>query len=163
MRLPSWLTGIALAMLLVITAPGCGASSAPSRLLSDSPPLSRTEATSLAMKLSPMAVVDEVDQTPPGPRMWVVYGRDAGNRRMAVWVRTAEAVEGSVMLEQRLTAADAVAAVRAAGLKVLNTPPVLVTPSHPAWYVFVLSNKNEQGFALVDLLSGEVHVQVPTP
>lgn len=156
MRRASLLIAVA---ALVLTISGCSA-----RVASDSPPIDKEEAVAIALKLSPIKNVDSVELTPPGPVMWVVYGRDADGQPLAVWVRLKDALEGTADLKGKVTAAEAVAAVKAQGGPVWDEfKPVLVHAARPSWYVFLKTDGNRQGYALVDLSTGKVTTHLPTP
>lgn len=135
---------------------GCGTSPSGDKKLGDGPPVSKDEAISTVTKLTPLKRVQTVDLTPPGPRMWVVYGLDESGRPGAAWVWKAGKVEGYTFLDKGISGSDATSKAKSMGLTTLNISPVLVNPSNPAWYVFVQTPDGSQSFVLVDLATGEV-------
>jgi len=143
---------LALALLLLA---GCASGGG---VTSDGPGLDRAQAEAVALKQTPLRSVDSADLTPPGPRMWVLYGRDARQVPMAVWVRQASGVAGYAYLDRAVRRGAAATAVAAQGLHLMVGAPVLVRPAEPAWYVGVQwpAGDGGQSYVLVDAATGEL-------
>lgn len=149
--------GATLVVLLLALMTGC-ASTPPGDKPNEYPSGTKEEAIALVKAVTPIKTVQSVDRTPPGPRMWVVYGADESGRTMAAWVWKPGKVEGYTFTDKGISGADAVAKAKAAGFTPLDFRPMLIRPGKPAWYVVVQGNNdpNPQGVVLVDLDTGEV-------
>jgi uncharacterized protein YpmB len=147
-------------ILAVVTIlSGCTSVSRDEKVLSDANPLTKEQAISVATKSSPMKIVETTDLTPPGPRMWVIHGRDESGRKLAVWVWKGDKPEGYIYLDKGVSSAvDAVATAKAAGFSPLNSEPALIRPANPAWYVFIHSNQDAggQSYVIVEQATGAV-------
>lgn len=128
------------------------------RVNSDSPGPTREAAIALALQRSPLREVTDTALTPPGPVMWVVYGRDEQAKPLAVWVRRLDQIEGYAYMDHGVRQDAALTAAEQRGLQTLHMQPVLVRPAQPAWYVFVQwpAGSGGQSYVLVDLATAEM-------
>lgn len=140
-------------VLAVVFIAGCNAN----RVVGDSIPATKEQAIAVATKESPLRKVTEIDATPPGPRMWVIYGVDTDGHSLAVWVQKPGSVHSFTYLDHGVSKADAVAKVKEKGYPVLeNIQPILLPGQKPTWYVFVRNSDGTNRGVLVDLATGEV-------
>lgn len=126
---------------------------------------SPSKAISVAKNHTPLTSVIKDDVTPPGPRKRVIYGTDAEDKEMAVWVRNATRTPVYIYLELGVTEQDVIMILESQGVKtsdisfiVLDYDELTLQDNLPSDYYWVAYTIQEERHVIyhVDFYKGNI-------